>query len=112
MNRLLLAVAYRKRDGTQIHLAVGIDARDDEEYSRTTSTALQQTAQTENDSSFIFLHHLISGKQSYGPHVPEIRDVITLMHKKSEMGNVAIISSQQVTDKTNEQTPGLPASSV
>jgi hypothetical protein len=101
-----------ERDGTQIHFAVRIDARDNEENSRTTGTTLQQAPQTENDSSFIFLHYLISDKQSYRQPVPEICVVITLMHKKSEMGNVAIISSQQVTDKTNEQTPGLPASSV
>ncbi len=48
-----------ERDGAQVHLAVGVDERVDEEDARAAGAALHQTAQSEYDGAFVFLHHLI-----------------------------------------------------
>ena len=43
---------------SQIHLTVSIDARNNEEDARTASSALDQSAETEDDGSFVLLNNL------------------------------------------------------
>ena len=45
-------------NGTQVNLAVRVDARDDEEYSGSTGATFEQTTQTEDNRTLIFLNHL------------------------------------------------------
>ena len=47
-----------KGQGPHVHLLVGVNARNDEEDSRTASPAAQETTEPENDNSFVLLDHL------------------------------------------------------
>lgn len=47
-----------KRHGTQVHLAVRVDAGQHKEDTRTSSPSCAQSTQPEDDGPLIFLHHL------------------------------------------------------
>ncbi len=53
-----------ERDRPEVHLPVGVDARDDEENSRTFGATFAQTTQTKYDRSLVFLDNLGTNKIS------------------------------------------------
>ena len=56
--RLYLLGRHVERDGSQVYLAVRVDAGHDEEDARTAGAALQQPTEAEDDGPLVFLHHL------------------------------------------------------
>ena len=44
--------------GPEVHFLVGVDAGNDEKDTRALGTSFQEATESEDDSPFVFLHHL------------------------------------------------------